>query len=398
MSIEIVTIGDEILAGKTPNTNTTFLSKELSLAGHRIARHTTLPDDPQLLEQGLKEALQRSSLVIATGGLGPTIDDHTRTIAAKLFHSPFHYDEAVAADLERRFGKTLASLKDQATIPTKAKLLVNRIGTAPGFYFSSEGKGLVLMPGVPVEMERMFKDQVLPLLSTPEQTHLDMLHFFALIENQVDPLLRELKSAHPELDLGIYPGHGVLTVTLKAPSEKLLRFAREKIEAAFSAYLFSSLTGRVEDVIQQQMIARKKTLALAESCTGGMVAQHLTAIPGASEYFLGSIVSYSNSLKQGLLHVSEKTLKEHGAVSQEAVKEMLSGIFKATPADFGIAVSGIAGPSGGTAAKPVGTVWAAMGERGKSPHVFTFQARGNRQTIILTTTNILLGTFQKQFL
>ena len=146
------------------------------------------------------------------------------------------------------------------------------------------------------------------------------------------------------------------------------------------------------------MIAHKKTLALAESCTGGMVAQHLTAIPGALEYFLGSIVTYSNSLKQGLLHVSEKTLKEHGAVSQEAVKEMLSGIFKATPADFGIAVSGIAGPSGGTAAKPVGTVWAAMGERGKSPHVFTFQARGNRQTIILTTTNILLGTFQKHFL
>ena len=208
MSIEIVTIGDEILAGKTPNTNVTFLSKELSLAGHLIGRHTTLPDDPHLLEQGLKEALQRSSLVIATGGLGPTIDDHTRTIAAKLFHSPFHYDEAVAADLERRFGKTLASLKDQATIPTKAKLLVNRVGTAPGFYFSSEGKGLSLMPGVPVEMERMFKDQVLPLLSTPERTHLDMLHFFALIENQVDPLLRELKSAHPELDLGIYPGHG----------------------------------------------------------------------------------------------------------------------------------------------------------------------------------------------
>ena len=398
MRIEIITIGDEILTGKTANTNVHFLSRELSLAGHTIARHTTLPDDPHLLELGLKEALQRSSFVIATGGLGPTIDDHTRNVAAKLFHSPFHYDESIAADLVRRFGKTLASLKDQATVPTKAQLLTNRVGTAPGFYFSSEGQGLILMPGVPVEMEAMFKEQVLPLLASPTTAHLAVLHFFSLIENQADPLLRELKSAHPELDLGIYPGHGVLTVTIKAPSEKLLRFAREKISSAFSPYLFASASGKIEEEVHRTMILRKKTLALAESCTGGMIAAHLTAIPGASDYFLGSVVAYSNALKQNLLYVSEKTLKEHGAVSKETVQEMLAGLFKVTAADFGIAVSGIAGPSGGTPAKPVGTVWAAMGERGKPPHVFTLQARGNRQIIILTATNVLLGTFLSRVL
>lgn len=393
MRIELVTIGDEILNGKTSNTNVYFLSRALSLAGHTIARHTTLPDDPQLLEQGLKEALQRSPLVIATGGLGPTIDDHTRKVAAKLFDSPFHYDESIAEDLRRRFGKTLASLKDQATVPTKAKLLINRVGTAPGFYFSSNGKGLILLPGVPVEMEAMFTEQVQPLLASPEPSLLAVLHFFSLIENQADPLLRELKVAHPELDLGIYPGHGVLTVTIKAPSQKLLHFAQEKLEAAFSAYLYSSPSGKIEEEVHRTMIARGKTLALAESCTGGMMAAHLTAIPGASDYFLGSIVAYSNTLKHTLLHVSEKILKEQGAVSKETVEAMLAGLFTVTAADFGIAVSGIAGPSGGTPAKPVGTVWAAMGERGKPPHVVMLQARGNRQTIILTATNVLFGTF-----
>ncbi len=397
MLIEIVTIGDEVLAGRTPNTNSYFLSRALGAAGHRVMRQTTLSDTPQLLEKGLREALERADVVIATGGLGPTIDDFTRKVAAQIFDSPFHFDGNVAADLERRFGKNLASLQDQATVPSMAKVLLNRVGTAPGFVFEKEGKRLILLPGVPLEMEPMFQEFVAPAL-TAEKGHAAEFSFFRLIENEVDPLLRELKGAHPELELGIYPGHGILGVTVKAPSAELLKFARGKIEGAFGAFLFSSPSGKVEEGIHLEMIRRKKTLALAESCTGGMLAERLTALPGASDYFLGSVVAYSNLLKRDILHVSEKTLKGHGAVSRETVGEMLLGIFETTPADFGIAVSGIAGPTGGTEAKPVGTVWGAMGERGGPAHIFTFQARGSRQTIIVTATNILLGTFLEKFL
>jgi nicotinamide-nucleotide amidase len=394
LPIEIIAIANEVLCGMTVNTNAAFISEQLSLAGWTISRHTTLPDDPAALEEGLKEALERSSLVITTGGLGPTCDDLTRDVFAKLFDSPLRFDETVAAHLKKRFGNQLISLEDQATIPAKAQPLLNDVGTAPGLVFPH----LIALPGVPQEMRHMFLHKVLPYLKEhfpiPPDRHRETIHLCLLPESAIDPLLREIQADNPEVSIGIYPSYGTVTVFFSGAKKEQVALASQRLQKAFATHIFP--TGKIEEAIHETLIQRKKTLALAESCTGGLIASHLTALPGASAYFLGSLVVYSNSLKERLLGVSPETLRQHGSVSPEVASEMLQGLFKATGADYGIAVSGIAGPTGGTPEKPVGTIWAAIGERGKPPHIGTFQARGSRETIILSTTRRLLGHLWRQ--
>jgi nicotinamide-nucleotide amidase len=396
MIIESITIGDELLKGMVVNTNTTFLSRHLFQAGYAVSRQTTLSDERESLRSGFKEALQRADLIIATGGLGPTLDDRTREVAAELFHSDFHFDQAIADEITRRFGKTIVSLENQATIPSKAKPLRNRVGTAPGLVFTEGGKTLILLPGVPKEMEPMFLEEVLPLVQKQwqlkEKKGSAQLFFCLVYESLLDPHLRELSHRYPSVEVGIYPAHGTLSVMLSAPDKTELDGFQRELTSRFSNYQYLSQSGKIEEAIQNWFIPHKKTLAFAESCTGGMLATHITAIPGASEYFLGSFVVYSNQMKEGILDVS--ALQD--IVSEGAVQEMLAGVFKKTSADFAIAVSGIAGPSGGTEQKPVGTICAAIGERGKSPDVGTFRAFGNRQTIILLTTQWLLGALWRK--
>lgn len=394
MQAEILAIGDEVLAGMVVNSNASFISQKLSQIGWDISRHTTLPDDLNAIYEGLKEALGRSTVVLVTGGLGSTHDDVTRNAAAKLFNSGFHYDSEVAADLTKRFGDKLPSLKDQATVPSKAKIVLNAVGTAPGFIFTSEEKKLILMPGIPYEMKPMLENQVIPYLKEAfplEEKYAEHFHFCLLNESTVDPMLRELSVVYPKVKIGIYPAYGGVTVSMTAPSKDLINPLKDRLLSRFSTYLYPSASGKIEEAVHDLMRERKKTLAFAESCTGGMIAEKITSLSGASDYFLGSIVAYSNSLKNHLLSVSENTLKQYGAVSAETAAEMLSGLFKATKADYGIAVTGIAGPTGGTPEKPVGTVWAAIGERDRAPDIALLKGKGSRQMIIQSTSNRLLG-------
>lgn len=400
MHIELVAIGDELMRGITVNSNAAFLSRHLSEKGYAITRHTTLPDDPVFLKEGLQEVLKRSPIVITTGGLGPTCDDRTREIIARLFSSKFQYDETVAADLKKRFGEQLTSLEDQATIPEKAKPILNRLGTAPGLIFTEGQSTWICLPGVPQEMQEMFLHDVLPYLlkahSPSTQKQSVQLHFSLLYENKVDPILRQLQVLYPQVEVGIYPGYGTLMVALLSTQPEQLQQFRLALEKTFAPYLYTSPSGKIEEAIHAWFVREKKTLALAESCTGGLMAAHLTALPGASDYFLGSFVTYSNAMKTHILGVPELTLRNTGAVSKETVAAMLEGIFKQSDADFGIAISGIAGPTGGTDKKPVGTMWAAIGERGKAPDIGTFIAKGNRETRILSTTNNLLGALYRK--
>jgi nicotinamide-nucleotide amidase len=400
MIIELITIGDEILKGVIVNTNAAFLSRHLQQNGYAISRQTTLPDENKALATGLKEAIQRADLVIATGGLGPTLDDRTRQIAAELFHSDFHFDQTVASDIKRRFGDMVVSMEDQATVPSKAKILMNGVGTAPGLLFHEGGKTLVLLPGVPKEMEPMFLEGVLPFIQKQwplkNKKISEQLYFCLVYESLLDPHLRKLSKHYPSVEAGIYPAHGTLGVALHSEDkQQLLSFKKELLEH-FGNYQYLAPNGKIEEAVHAWFIQHKKKLALAESCTGGMLATHLTALPKASEYFLGSFVVYSNEMKEQILGVSKQTLNTKGAVSAEVVLEMLDGVFKKSSTDYAIAVSGIAGPTGGTPEKPVGTVWAAIGERGKAPDVGTFLAKGNRQTIILSTTNRLLGALWRK--
>jgi len=360
MSIEIIAIGNEVLRGMVVNTNGAFLGRRLDEEGWKVARHSVLPDVRDVIISGLQEALKRSSIVIATGGLGPTLDDLTAECVATLFSNP-------------------------------AKELKNRIGSAPGFCFREGEKVLFLLPGVPQEMEVMFEKEVLPLLPVQKKGCSVTVRFAMLRETEVDPLLREMK-----MDAGIYPSYGTLTVVLRGPDLAVLEEGKEKLKKQFSSHYYESPSGKLEEAIQEWMIRNKKTVACAESCTGGFLASQLTLVPGASAYFLGSIVAYSNALKEQLLHVSHKTLTTHGAVSEQTVKEMWLGVLDVTGADFAVAVSGVAGPTGGTPEKPVGSVYYAVGFKNKAPEVGTFRYEGPRDLIILRTTKRLLSLIWNQ--
>lgn len=399
MKIEIVAIGNEVLSGFTVNSNAAFMSEELLKEGWRVSRHTVLPDDLKELHDGLSEALARNQLVITTGGLGPTCDDLTRGVAAKLFHSDFRFDEGVAAELRKRYGANFSTLQDQATVPSKAQVLKNSVGTAPGLIFQNEQSTLILLPGVPPEMKAMWSDQVVPYLrkrfANYPKYHYKNLNFFDLPEPTVDAVLRQLQPKYPDVEFGIYPGQMLLEVRMLTLSDNaskamsVLDKPYHELLDQFSIHAFESSSGKIEETVHSMFLKSKLTLAAAESCTGGSLAARLTKIPGASQYFLGSVVAYSNELKINLLGVPEIVLKDKGAVSEEVVLSMLQGLFSKLSCDYAVAVSGIAGPSGGTPEKPVGTVCCAVGRRNKQPKTWTFHARGNREMIIERSTNIL---------
>lgn len=401
MNIELISIGNELLTGFTVNSNAAYISQGLFLEGYTSSRHTVLPDDVNYLEKGIREALQRSDILIMTGGLGSTCDDNTRDIVAKIFNSDFHFDLAIAKDLKIRYGDSFPTIENQATVPSKAKIIKNLLGTAPGFIFEANSKIVILLPGVPHEMKAMFTDQVLLFLKNrfvgSLKNYSKRIHLVGLPEAAVDPLLRQLQKEYPVVEFGIYPSLGHLSVQLSVrdcEEEKafsILSKPEKAVKAAFASYLFESATGRIEDSLQQLFIERKLTLSLAESCTGGSIASHLTQVPGSSQYFLGGVVAYSNVLKEKLLGVSSQLLVERGAVSQEVVEAMLQGILIKTGSDYGIAISGIAGPSGGTADKPVGTIWATIGRKGEHPHSWQFHSRGNRAVVIERCVNAVLG-------
>ncbi len=360
MSIEILSIGNELLSGHTVNTNASVISQKLLSHGFAVDRVTCLPDNPALLKEGIEEAMKRSSFLITSGGLGPTGDDLTRDIIAEIYGASLFYNEGLAADLIERFGLNLPTLKDQAMVPKGATIISNTLGTAPGFILEGKATTMVL-PGVPSQMESMLGFVVAHLEKQSLKKHAIVTLYLALLsEQQVDPYLRTLEKEYPEVQIGICPSHGVLSVYLHAEDAKILPPIHDKIAGKFRMHVYSTSNKKIEVALHKWMIDNKKTLAAGESCTGGKIASTLTAHAGSSDYFLGSIVSYSNHLKESALGVSSEALKIHGAVSQEVVIKMARGVKRLTGADYVLATSGIAGPSGGTSDKPVGTVWMAI--------------------------------------
>lgn len=380
MHLEIVSIGNEVLEGETLNRNAAFLSRRLIEQGYSISRHTVLPDDPESLSKGLQEALSRSMLTIATGGLGPTLDDVTKSCAARLFRMPLQIDSTLYDELRARFGDR-PELESLATIPKEAMILRNGLGTAPGFLFLSEEGSLLLLPGPPREMELMFQQEALPLFKKhfPQLVPWKTLHLSLCLlrEGDIDPLLREIQRESPDANIGIYPALG----TLKLRFQVTHSFARleewaMRIRQAFETYVVEGPS--LEEAVHRKLLLQQKKLALAESCTGGALAARLASLAGASEYLLGSLVVYANQWKEQFLGVHQHTLHAQGAVSSEVVREMAMGLLRQTTADYAIAISGIAGPTGGTTDKPVGTIFIAVGEREKAIDVGQIQAPPDR--------------------
>jgi len=392
--IEIVAIGDEVLHGYTLNRNASFISKFLSEAGYLVSYHHVVGDDKARVESLLQEALLRGSFVIVTGGLGPTLDDHTRAILADFFKTALLFREELFQKLKARFGD-LPALRDQATVPASARLLENMLGSASGLVMRDEERfpraTVVALPGVPQEMRSIVRQDLKGLVEEAgikrKTGVVEVLHFIHLWESTVDPLLRVLQAEYPAVQFGIYPGFEVLTVHLKGKNSEEIEEPKKRILAEWGHFLYECESGDLQEALHLHLLKTNLKLATAESCTGGMLAARLVTQAGASHYFQGSVVAYTNEVKRKLLGVKIGTLEKYGAVSREVTEEMALGASHVLQANCTVAVSGIFGPTGGTAEKPVGTVAATIFLEGHPPHSWLMHHSGNREVILEKVVN-----------
>ncbi len=379
MKAEIVNVGDEILLGQIVNTNATFLSQALVNAGVEPRWITVLGDSREDILNGLEVAFRRADVVLITGGLGPTHDDVTKYAVAEFFQSPLTIDPELYEKLKRRFearGRPMPEVnRNQAEVPVKATVLPNPAGTAPGLFFEENGRLCFVLPGVPMEMRRLTEESVLPILTQKLKNKGACLRFKTLrttgiFESKLMEVLGDVAAVEKFASLAFLPHFfGVdLRLTVKSNSasecEKRLQQAENLIRAKVGKYIYGEDNETLEEKVAELLFRTKQTVAVAESCTGGLVSHKLTNIPGSSEYFDRAIVSYSNQAKMENLGVSPQTLEQFGAVSEQTAREMAEGVRQMAGTDWGLSTTGIAGPGGGTAEKPVGLVYIGLsGER-----------------------------------
>ena len=374
MKAEIISIGDELLIGQVVNTNASWLAENLNLAGVKVNRIIVLPDSFDELIYGLSESLQRADLIIATGGLGPTKDDITKTVLCKLFDSRLIIDESILAGIEvffRKRGYSLTELnRKQAEVPHNCTPLENEMGTAPGLWFEKNGKILVSVPGVPFEMKELFTKKILPRIKSRIHSQF-IVHKTVLTQGIGESFLADKIKVWEEnlpenIRLAYLPQPGIVRLRLTATGEDetivhcLIENEVNKLRGIIGDLIFGYDNDTLESMIGTLLLRSGRTLSTAESCTGGYIAHLITSVAGSSAYYKGSVISYSNEIKTGFLNVKEEILITCGAVSEETVIQMAENIRKKFITDYSIAVSGIAGPDGGTEEKPVGTVWIAV--------------------------------------
>ncbi|MFO1488196.1 MAG: competence/damage-inducible protein A [Verrucomicrobiota bacterium] len=376
MVVELINTGSELMLGRTLNTHQYWLCRQLADLGYVVTRQVAVPDTGPDIQQAVREALGRADLIITTGGLGPTSDDLTRELIAELLGRKLREDTAIVEEIRKFFSLRNRPMPEnnrvQAMVPEGALVLANPLGTAPGLAMQVDRKWLVMLPGPPRELRPMFAETVVPLL----QQELPLAEKFAArtfrtigvgestVQQRIGGKLeRFVKSG---LDVGYCAHMGQVDVRLAATGkagEQWIAAAGAEVEAEFGPAIFAEGDDSLETVVIRLLADSRQTLAVAESCTGGGIADRLTNVPGASAVFLGGFVTYSNELKQRLLGVKAETLAGHGAVSEAVAREMAEGARSATGSDYAIAVTGIAGPAGGTAEKPVGTVFMALASK-----------------------------------
>ncbi len=375
MKAEIITIGDEILIGQVVNSNASWIADALTGLGINVTRHIAIADDFDEIVQILMETEDRAGLVFLTGGLGPTSDDITKQTLAEYFNCQLSENEEaldrIKAFLSRRKVEMNKLNREQALLPDNCIIIPNRYGTASGMWFSRNDTQYLSMPGVPYEMESMMSGYILPRLKKqyklPAIIHKTVL-VQGIAESHLANMLQEFESTLPqEVKLAYLPSPGRVRLRLTSGGEetdKVKAVVQDQIDRLITyipdGYFFGFEDEQLERIVGTMLRRNKKTLAIAESCTGGNIAHMITSVPGSSKYFLGSVVAYSDYVKESVLGVSETSLKNHGAVSRQVVEQMAMGIIKRYGADYAIATSGIAGPDGGTPGKPVGTTWIAV--------------------------------------
>lgn len=374
MKATIITIGDEILIGQIVDTNSVSIARHLNAAGIVVREKLSIGDDRRQIIEAVERAMKGSEVTILTGGLGPTKDDITKKTLAEMFHSEMRYDQQVAAHVEKMLTGRGIEFNDlnrsQALVPTVCTVLFNAHGTAPGMWFERNGHVVVSLPGVPYEMEHLMQDEMMPRLkahfSLRQIVHRTMITA-GLPESMLAKRIEAWENALPHyLKLAYLPNPGAVRLRLSAYEVEGESVARE-IDRQFEALrkiiphnVIGFETASMQELVHGLLTERKQTLATAESCTGGSIAVRFTALPGASAYFRCGVVAYSNEAKADILGVRADDIARYGAVSEQVARQMAEGARRVAGADYAIATTGIAGPTGGSEEKPVGTVWIAV--------------------------------------
>lgn len=403
MKAYIVTIGDEILIGQIIDTNSAWISNQMNLIGYQIEGILSLSDTEESIQSGLDFCSAKADVILMTGGLGPTKDDITKKAMAHYLGDELVFHEGMWADIQSFFKKlgrnTTALHKEQCFMPASAILLPNRLGTAPGMLFETEQADIISMPGVPYEMKAIMNDAVIPRLKS--RSDIAVLHqtlsTVGFGETALSDKIDDIVHSFPDhLKLAFLPSLGKvrLRISGSAPDKNKLKkdiqhFA-DKIKERLTTAIFAEEDIALEKALGDLCVQKNVKIGFAESCTGGLISHKVTSIPGSSAYFTGSFVVYSYEMKESLLGVKKETLDQFGAVSEETVREMVQGGLQHSDADIMVAVSGIAGPGGGTPDKPVGTIWLAIGNKNKTESK-KLQLLKDRTLNIEYTSNVALN-------
>ena len=377
MKVSIINIGDELLIGQVVNTNASWMSQHFLANGMDVAKVFVISDNKDDINNTLQIALQMSEAVVITGGLGPTKDDITKKTLCDYFGSELVEDEAtfeiISSIFKRRGYPMTDTNRQQALLPKCCTVLLNKRGTAPGMWFEQNGKVVVSLPGVPFEMQYLMEEEVIPRMldyfKVGAIIHKNII-FHGIGESFLSDKIEDWELSLPKtIRLAYLPKAGMLRLRLTARGtdkitlETDINTSLKGLYSLVGEYIMGEDAESLAEIVAQTMKNNTKTLAVAESCTGGAIASSITSMAGASEYFKGCVVAYSNEVKRKILGVKAETLAKYGAVSEETVKEMVSGVISNMGTDYAVATTGIAGPGGGSKDKPVGTVWIAVASK-----------------------------------
>jgi nicotinamide-nucleotide amidase len=405
----IVAIGDELLYGQTLNTNAHSLSKMLTDVGFKVIQHISIADDKQAILDMLEQMSKVAKVVLITGGLGPTKDDITKKTFAEYFNVGMRRDEAVLKHIENLFssrGRMMTDLNiSQADVPTNCKVIPNEYGTAPAMWFEKEGCIFVSMPGVPYETENIMQKEVIPRLleffKPPFIVH-KKIQTIAIPESILAQKIEEWENELPShIRLAYLPHLGKVTLRLTCEGDDKEKIDEEldnqiqKVLPLIQDHVYALGETTIEEKVADLLKDKNLTLSIAESCTGGYAARTFTQHEGASAFFEGGIIAYSNDVKIKVLGVKLDTIIKHGAVSEQTALEMAEGVRKLLGTQIGIATTGVAGTGGGTEEKPVGTVWIAYSDENETV-AKTYQLTKNRNLNIQLTTNVVLNLLRKK--
>ena len=374
VKVEIITIGDEILIGQIVDTNSAWMSVELNKAGFEIVQITSVHDDAAHIVASLDLALERADVVLFTGGIGPTKDDITKQTLSRYFGMQLVFNDEVYKNIEQVLTQRSRAVNEltrtQAFVPDGCTVIQNRVGTAPVTWFEKNGKVIVSMPGVPNEMKHIMSTEVIPRLSQRYKTP-TIIHKNVIVQGYPESALAmkiaDWENALPaDIHLAYLPNYGIIKLRLSGISDDplSLEFSINQQIAGLTEILADAIVAYddtpVEEMIGNLLTTKGMTLSTAESCTGGFIAHKITTVPGSSKYFKGSVVSYSNEVKVNVLNVLSDDIQLHGAVSRQVVEQMADNVRRLLKTDYALATSGVAGPDGGTAEKPVGLVWISV--------------------------------------